>query len=378
MNATPTAPAAPGPRRTMQMAWMPIVRTALVLLLFVVGFALDSVPGEILLSDEGADATIADYAHSFALWFGRYLTGFTALLVALVVADRLTEGSSTAPTIRSPILVGAWIFGATASSLAKCALPLEYVCRGWPQQIPWAHLRSQETIWTAIAGGLIALAYFQRRRDRRVGDALHAAELARVDAQRATLAADLQSMQARVEPDFLFETLGAIGERYDHDQAAGESLLNELIRHLRAVLPDLRTPRSTVARELALARTYFSIREVRSGGRIVVAVDAAAGLDDLAVAPMIVLPLLTAALGPERHGQGQSTSLRLEVRATDRRIRFAVAGTGPALRAFTGNPAIEALRTRLTALYGEHAALTGESAGPGRFGGAIEIPREAA
>ena len=49
----------------------------------------------------------------------------------------------------------------------------------------------------------------------------------------------LQAMQARVEPQFLFDTLDRIGEIYDRDPAKGQRTIDDLIAYLRTAMPQM-------------------------------------------------------------------------------------------------------------------------------------------
>jgi hypothetical protein len=89
-------------------------------------------------------------------------------------------------------------------------------------------------------GGLAAAVYASRRRRARMLAALHAAELGRVRAQQRLAEARLASLQVRVEPDFLLQTLTRLEQSYEADPDAADRLLDELIAFLRGALADIR------------------------------------------------------------------------------------------------------------------------------------------
>jgi LytS/YehU family sensor histidine kinase len=70
---------------------------------------------------------------------------------------------------------------------------------------------------------------------------------------------DLQAVQARIDPALLFGMLEAVRLAYAEDPPRAERLLDELIAFLRASLPHLRTPASSVPREAELARAYAQL-----------------------------------------------------------------------------------------------------------------------
>ena len=336
------------------------------------GLSLHAIPNAIFVEGAGAYATGSDYVEVFVELLVHYVVGLTPILIALTVADNVRVDGWR----RVAVLVVALLAGAQVASALKCLLPIGYECVGFASGGWRFRLFTEDGLWTVVIGGLLALAYFYRRHDLRIAEALHDAELARVDMQRETLAADLQATQARVEPAFLFETLGAIGELYARDPGAGERILDELIRYLRAMLPDLRGSSSTLEREVELARAYVSILDLHAGRRLALDIDVSPDVASVIIAPMIILPLLSAALDPHAGDNEMPTSLRLGARVDGARVRISISGSGPAIRALAGDIVVREMRERLLALYGDRAALTIDAASERQLAAVIEIPHE--
>jgi LytS/YehU family sensor histidine kinase len=76
-------------------------------------------------------------------------------------------------------------------------------------------------------------------------------------------------MQARVEPQFLFNTLLQVRDLYRASASRGEQMLDELIAYLRAAMPKMRDTSSTIGQELDLVRAYLGIVSLRLGERLV-------------------------------------------------------------------------------------------------------------
>jgi len=89
-------------------------------------------------------------------------------------------------------------------------------------------------------GGLTAAVYASRRRRARMLAALRAAELGRATSQQCVSEARLASLQARVEPDVLLQTLARLEQLYESDSDGADRLLDELIALLRGALADIR------------------------------------------------------------------------------------------------------------------------------------------
>jgi len=80
---------------------------------------------------------------------------------------------------------------------------------------------------------LVAL-YMMLQASRRASERLHEMQLAALAAERVVLEGDLRAMQARVDPDLLFDTLLAVDRAYATSTRSGEEALDDLIGFLRA------------------------------------------------------------------------------------------------------------------------------------------------
>ena len=107
---------------------------------------------------------------------------------------------------------------------------------------------------------------------RRRADALRAVQLDGARLGRHSYESRLQAMQARVEPQFLFDTLGQVEELYETEESLAERVLDDLIVYLRGVLPSLDNSNSTVSIELEIARAWLEIMKARAGGRLYVSI----------------------------------------------------------------------------------------------------------
>ena len=203
--------------------------------------------------------------------------------------------------------------------------------------------------WGLVWGGLIALVYFKRRRDEQLAAALHATQLEQVELQKNALEYQLQLMQARVEPQFLFNTLRRVGELYDADRSAADRMLDNLILYLRAALPHMRTRTSTLGQEVRLAQAYLNIERIRLHDRLDFAFDVPEELTSAMFPPMVLLPLIEALAMRASNGSDYDGALRTKARANDGKLKVTLAHTGDA-RAALGE--LECICGRLTALYG--------------------------
>jgi hypothetical protein len=98
-------------------------------------------------------------------------------------------------------------------------------------------------VWLMLLfGGLAAAVVASGQRHARMLAALRAAELERETSQRQLAEAQLAALHARIDPEFLFQTLTKLEQLYEADPQGADGLLEELIVFLRRALAEGRAP----------------------------------------------------------------------------------------------------------------------------------------
>src|SRR5262245_57401437 len=118
----------------------------------------------------------------------------------------------------------------------------------------------------------IALGAMVRQRDALARDQALAFELERSEFERKALDARLRLLQAQVEPHFLFNTLANVQALVDAGSPHASRVLESLIAYLRAAVPRLHEPTTTVGQELHLVRAYLDVMQMRMPDRLQFAV----------------------------------------------------------------------------------------------------------
>lgn len=148
---------------------------------------------------------------------------------------------------------------------------------------PWRVLVARHAL-LAVVLGLLALGAFQNH---------WSARQAAVRAKDA----ELQALQARIRPHFLFNTLNTAAALVHSSPARVERLLLDLSDLFRAALGG---PREVpLADEMLLVRRYLEIEEMRFGPRLRVVWDMPDAMPDIVVPTLSVQPLAENAI---RHG----------------------------------------------------------------------------
>jgi LytS/YehU family sensor histidine kinase len=232
---------------------------------------------------------------------------------------------------------------------------------------------------TCLLTGLATFVYVYRSRAIRRLAALRDTQLEHAKLGRGVLQSRLQVMQARVEPQFLFNTLAQVERLYETEPDLACRMLDDLIVYLRAALPLLRESTSTLAKEIELVRAYLGIMQIRLKERLGFAIDVPDAIKDARMPPMMLLPLIDHAIvhGLEPLKAGGTISIGTTVEAG--KLRLTVADSGAGFVPGLGDEGIQQIRERVTALYGDAARLTLGQRGDTQGTEAImEIPYERA
>lgn len=219
----------------------------------------------------------------------------------------------------------------------------------------WSFALSTQLVWLV----LIAVWREALRQRRATIAALHESEVRSVALQARVAEAELQMLQAQIEPHFLFNSLANVRRLGRLDAEAGKAMLADLLEYLRQTLPRLRESHSTLAREAEVARAYLAVHKIRMGARLEVEFAIPAGLADTPMPPMMLLTLIENAI---KHGLSplpEGGAIRIAAEHEDGAVRLSVADTGrgivPGRGAGTG---LANVRARLRSLYGERASLS--------------------
>jgi hypothetical protein len=229
-----------------------------------------------------------------------------------------------------------------------------------------------------ILAALATFVYASLRNSRRAATRRHAAEIARLEARRRTLESKLQAMQARVEPQFLFNTLAQVRHLYESDAGKAGKMLDDLIAYLRAALPYLRESSSTIGKEGALASAYLDIVRIRLGERLSFDIKIPAALADARMPPMMLLPLIDHALVYGFEKSQSDGTVRIDCTVGDGKLRLTVTDSGAGFLPGGNEADLQDIRERLDALYGRDAQFRSERLDALGTRAILEIPYETA
>ena len=189
----------------------------------------------------------------------------------------------------------------------------------------------------------------------------------------ADAAARLRDLQSRIRPHFLFNTLNSAIALVRAEPAKAETLLEDLSDLFRHALmePDEFV---TLADEIALARRYLAIEQVRFGGRLRVQWKLDPAANHARLPPLILQPLVENAV---RHGVEPSASgadVHITTLLRGAKVLVRVSNSVPAGAGVQGaGLALDNVRERLTLLHDVEGRFRHGLRG-GVFRVSIEVP----
>nr|WP_319563984.1 histidine kinase [uncultured Rhodoferax sp.] len=189
----------------------------------------------------------------------------------------------------------------------------------------------------------------------------------------AAVAARLAELQARIRPHFLFNTLNSAIALVRQEPRQAESLLEDLSDLFRHALME-QGESATLADEIALAKRYLAIEQVRFGGRIRVEWVLDEQANTARLPPLLLQPLVENAV---KHGVEPSASgadIRVRTQRRGSRVVITVTNTTPGEGLTHGSGlALDNVRERLSLLHDVQARFQ-SGLKDGLFQVRIELP----
>jgi sensor histidine kinase YesM len=238
---------------------------------------------------------------------------------------------------------------------------------------------AQSLLLGLVFGGIAAVFFWLRERNANLLRELQLRELARLEAEKQSLAAQLRLLQAQIEPHFLFNSLANVAALIDADPARAGRLLDALIRYLRSSLQRTRAEGGSLGDEVGLLRAYLDILKIRMGERLDYAFEIPPELLGRDFPPMLLQPLVENAI---RHGLEPKLGggfLRVDATVADGRLRIRVSDDGIGIAEAPGEGVgLSNIRARLAAIYGPTARLEVTSKVGAGVTATLDIPLESA
>jgi len=202
------------------------------------------------------------------------------------------------------------------------------------------------------------------------------AELAERDRELAR--AELQVLQAQVEPHFLWNTLANVEYLIRKDPPQAGAMMGHLITYLRSSVPDGRRATTTLGSEFASLRAYLGLMQFRMGERFQFELSLDPELVDEPFPPLVLQTMVENAL---KHGvepkvgpvwvnvSAELAGDQLQLVVSDNGVGI---GYGPSGNAGSGT-GLKNIRERLAGIYEGRASLSVNSLPEGGVAATVHL-----
>ena len=260
--------------------------------------------------------------------------------------------------IRMVLLLGLFLVGGLAGTelgivIVSVALGLRF---GAVDQL---HVVLFNLILSAIFGSAATTYFTLRERAEKLAISLKEKELTEERLTRLKTKAELEALQSKVNPHFLFNTLNSIASLISENPKAAEATVERLSELFRYTLQHTEKSIVTVAEELDLVRTYLEIEKVRLGERLRYDVTCGSGVGAREIPAMLIQPLVENSI---KHGISPAVeggTILVEAKDLDGKCVITVQDSGAGFRTAGDESGfgLRSIRERLRLQYGERASL---------------------
>ena len=302
----------------------------------------------------------------FSTFWESSIPGLAVRVVGVGLLAMLVFGIFEEWPARLPRWLARWVLQVLLVGLTMpLAWAVIYVLSTQPGQPPFFMVEKRLggfamlTFMGILIGPWVALGALVRQREAFARHQALAFELERSQLERQASDARLRLLQAQVQPHFLFNTLANVRALVNTGSPRAPQVLDSLIDYLRAAVPRLDDPTTTLGEEVQLVRAYLELMLMRMPDRMQFTLE----IDDTAAAlecpPMTLMTLVENAV---RHGidpaeEGGCIEVRARVREGRCHITVSDSGAGLQRTGDSLGTGLTSLRERLALSFGGDAHL---------------------
>ncbi len=254
------------------------------------------------------------------------------------------------------VLLGATVVGCLMADLILVAVGILPANQYWPE---FSFAFRFGVLLTLTFGLSMSFYEVVRGRLEAADHALRAKQIAEERAQKLLAEARLSSLESRIHPHFLFNTLNSVSSLIPTDPARAEAMIGQLASLLRFSLNANATSLVPLNLELKIVRDYLEIEKTRFGGRLQYRIEIPPELDNLPVPPLSVQSLVENSVKHVIAGQPQGGEIVVTAKVDQGRVQVQVQDTGAGFELGTipEGHGLDQLSGRLALLFGPNAQL---------------------
>lgn len=231
-----------------------------------------------------------------------------------------------------------------------------------PRGIYWAEFRTSlpfSIVITLVFG--LGLSSFETMRYKLQKTTLELStrQMEQERAYKLLAEAQLSSLESRIHPHFLFNTLNSIAALIPKDPQRAEDTVSKLASLLRFSLNANHSGLVPLSQELKIVRDYLEIEMTRFGTRLTYTIEAPESLSDVKVPPLALQSLVENSVKHVVSQRAQGAAIQITGSSHAGRVSLQVTDDGPgfSLDAITPEHGLGNLIARLELLFGSEGQL---------------------
>ena len=244
-----------------------------------------------------------------------------------------------------------------------------FVVFGWnPARLYWSEFLGSlkmATFLTVLAGTVISMYESFHARLEETTLQLRTKELERERALKLATEAQLASLESRIHPHFLFNTLNSISSLIPEDPKRAERLVEQMASLLRFSLDSSHSGLVPLEREMSIVADYLAIEQARFGDRLRFQIDAPPEIGGAKVPPLAIQTLVENSVKHAVSRNRAGGEIRVTLARENGSLRVQVMDEGPEFTLDTApsGHGLDILKGRMTALFGHEGGLSLERSG---------------
>jgi signal transduction histidine kinase len=222
---------------------------------------------------------------------------------------------------------------------------------------------------SVIISATLAAVFFARERQAKAETEFQRERARGEAAEKQIRVAQLQLLEAQIEPHFLYNTLANVISLIDAEPATAKHMIERLIDYLRRAALVAGGADATLGRQVELLRAYLDLIVLRMGSRLSYRIDVPPELAALPLPPMLLQPVVENAIKHGIEPKIAGGEVSVTARRQGDRLLLEVTDDGLGVRATRAAGStglgLANLRERLSTMHGVHATLAIEDRQPG-------------
>jgi len=195
------------------------------------------------------------------------------------------------------------------------------------QYVPFSHTGDYKFTFTIVLiVGTVIYVYYSQRESMKAR--LKARELDLAKIKQLKTQAELQTLQSKINPHFLYNSLNSIASLIHEDADKAEDMTLKLSKLFRYSINTQQENMAMVKDEMEIVNTYLAIEKVRFGDRINFSSDIDASLADQRIPRFLIQPLVENALKHGLNHTAQNGILHISLRRNSERVIIEVTDNG--------------------------------------------------